>query len=694
MSLRTLKKKARTAGHTTKGSHHRHPIANGSFVHIDAVLTEAHASFLAQQFDRCQQLLQTILDRQPDHLPTLQMLGKTQLQVGRFVEALHTFEAGQPFEGEDLQCSFGKIYVLIAIGRIAEAFAALNQLPVQDIRACEVYFKLGRKLYDNNRLEESLQAFQRAQRIAPGLAGTHYNIGMIYEAWARHQEAASAYEQALSHAPEMIDAQVRLAKMYIKLYRTQEALDHLQEAIRREGERTDTCNIAAQALMQQLQHERACALFQRAIALQGDNHAAHFNLLYLCNFFAEDKSRTIMRPSLHWVASQCCTTGYQGTTHRHSAHSRLRVGYLSADFRQHSVSYFFVPLIEAHDRGAVEIFCYSGVKQPDTITSRIEQAAEHWRPVAGLSDEELVQRIREDEIDILVELSGYTFGGRLLKVLSEQPAPIQVSWLGYPNTTGLPTIQYRLTDWVADPAGEEEKYTETLYRLPGGFLCYDPLDVPLPASAGLENHGQASFVFGSFNNIEKMTRPLVHTWAAILHRVPGSILLLKSRYLADAAARLRLQDWFQEEGIDPQRLDMRSATATRQEHFHLYAVMDLALDPYPYNGTTTTFEALWAGVPVLSLCGDCHRSRVGTSILTHLGLSDYIAATPDEYIEKAVQIARAGKSGEALRHSISQSLQQSMTMNKACFARQMEEAFQEMWHCSVETNAVHDQGPK
>jgi len=684
MSLRSLKKKTKTAHQYTKGSSARHPFAAGTSSCIDEMLIHANELFLAQQYVRCQQVLASILDRQANNYPALQLLGHVHLQTERFLEALHTFEQGQPHEGKDLHCSFGRIFVLIAIGRIEKAFIALEQLPVKDERVCEVYFKLGRRLFDNNRLEQSLEAFQQALRIAPSLAGTHYNIGMIYETWAIHQQAATAYELALAENPNMIDAHVRLAKMYLKLYRTKEALAHVDEAIKREGEKSDTCNIAAQVHMQQLDHKQAIELFQRAIVLQDDNRAAHFNLIYLCNFLEESKSQELMRPSLQWVASQCFAQDHTGNEWaRRTEHSRLRVGYLSPDFREHSVSYFFIPLIEAHSHEVVEVFCYSGVQQPDAITNRIKQAAEHWHPVGQLTDEELVQRIREDEIDILVELSGYTFGSRLLKVFSEQPAPIQVSWMGYPNTTGMPTIHYRLTDWIADPAGEEEKYSETLYRLPGSFLCYDPLDTPIPASAHDCHLDRAAFVFGSFNNIEKMTRPLVVVWAGILRRVPDSTLLLKSRYLADPAAHQRLQDWFSEEGIVPQRLDLRTAMPTRQEHFELYGKVDLALDPYPYNGTTTTFEALWAGVPVLTLRGDCHRSRVGTSILTHLGLDDYIAATPDDYIEKAVYMAGAGKRGCELCHRIRQRLQQSVMMDKASFARQMEEAFQEMWRRSL-----------
>lgn len=689
MNLRSLKKKAKRAPTPTKSDTAGTSSVISPRLRIDELLTQANALYQSQHFERCTQLLHMILDQQADNLPALQLLGNLQLQTNRFLEALHTFERGQPHEGKDLHCSFGRIFVLIAIGRIEEAFIALEQLPVKDERACEVYFKLGRRLFDNNRQEQSLEAFQQALRIAPGLAGTHYNIGMINENWAMHQKAAISFEQALTRDPEMIDAYVRLAKMYIKLYRTTEALLQVDEAIKREGEKSDTCNIAAQAHMQQLDHKRAAELFQRAVHLEPDNRPAHFNLIYLCNFLEEPKSKELMRPSLQWVARQCFVqeqTGYEWA--RRTEHSRLRVGYLSPDFREHSVSYFFIPLIEAHSREAVEVFCYSGLRQPDALTNRIEQAAEHWLPVGQLTDEELVQRIREDEIDILVDLSGYTFGSRLLKVFSEQPAPIQVSWLGYPNTTGMPTMHYRLTDWIADPAGEEEKYTETLYRLPGSFLCYDPLDIPIPTPAQGCNHDQATFVFGSFNNIEKMTRPLVVVWAEILRRVPNSTLLLKSRYLSDSAAQQRLRDWFSEEDIVPQRLELRTATPTRQEHFELYNKVDLALDPYPYNGTTTTFEALWAGVPVLTLGGDCHRSRVGTSILTNLGLDDYIAATPDDYIEKAVIMAGEGKRGGELCHRIRQSLQQSVMMDKAGFARQMEEAFQVMWHRSCTKSSV------
>jgi protein O-GlcNAc transferase len=305
--------------------------------------------------------------------------------------------------------------------------------------------------------------------------------------------------------------------------------------------------------------------------------------------------------------------------------------------------------------------------------------------VGQLTDEELVQRIREDEIDILVELSGFTSGSRLPYVLSEQPAPIQVSWLGYPNTTGMPSIQYRITDWIADPAGEEAKYTESLCRLPVSFLCYDPLDIPSIAAEQGAADDRASFVFGSFNSIKKMTRPLVGVWAEILTRIPGSKLLLKCRYLEDQCASQRLREWFALDGITAERLDFRPFTPTRMDHFQVYTEIHLALDTFPYNGTTTTFEALWAGVPVLTLMGDSHRSRVGASIMTHLDLDDLIAATREEYIEKAVNMAREGERLRELRKAIGQRLQQSVLMNKTLFAQQMEEAYREMWqHASIQ----------
>lgn len=679
MSIRSIKRKAKSKKFFSK-SFRANPdkIHSNLFEEADQLFIRANQLYQERQYVHAQEILESIVTNVPNHLAAIQMLGDIQLQTGQYQAALQTYSHGLPCDGDDLHCKFGFIGALIALNRIEEAFLSLDAIPIKDNRVCDVYYKLGIMLSEKYLMQEALDSFRKLLQIAPDFAGAHYRIGMIYEQLQMHNEAIAAFEQAINHDNTINSARLRLAQLYNKLYLTDNSINYIDAALKLGGEKSEALCIAGQTYMQRMDFDQAFRNFLRAVEVDPENHDSHFNLLFFTNYLIEQKSVALMRSSLEWIFRKCTDRNIIFSHGKSTANKgRIRIGYISSDFRQHSVIYFFLPLLEGHDRSIFETYCYSNLDNGDQFTKRTQEAAEHWRPIKRLTDKEFAQQIYEDEIDILVELSGFTSGSRLL-ALAEQPAPIQVSWLGYPNTTGMPTIQYRLTDWVADPIGEGDNYTETLYRLPGSFLCYDPLD---HLETGQEQEPlrlDTPFVFGSFNNIQKMNQPLVAVWAEILKQTANCRLLLKSEYLADKQVCRRLVEWFDAEGVTADQLDLQPFTDTRAEHFKMYSQMHLALDPFPYNGTTTTFEALWSGVPVLALRGNAHRSRVGASILTHLGLDDFIAADLQEYIHKAVQAAQNREALIPLRRTLRSRLQQSPLMDKNLFARQMEAAFQDM----------------
>ena len=332
------------------------------------------------------------------------------------------------------------------------------------------------------------------------------------------------------------------------------------------------------------------------------------------------------------------------------------------------------------------MFCYSNNVVVDDTTRALQAASDGWREIAGTSDEAVAAQIRADGIDVLVDLAGHTGDGRLL-AFARKPAPVQVAWLGYPQTTGLEAMDYRLSDAVVEPPGEaDELSTETIVRLPHGFHCFGrpgesgrgdgceeaTLEVgPLPASAN-------GFVtFGSFNTVQKMPPPLVTLWARILHAVAGSRLLLKS--LPDTVIADRYQAMFAEQGIDPARIEFLRWARTRPEHLRLYDRMDIALDTFPYHGTTTTCEAMWMGVPTLSLCGDAHVSRVGASLLTQVGLEDWIAADEDAYVAQAIQRAADLPALAQIRGDLRGKMRASSLCNTTQFTHDLEGAYRTMW---------------
>ena len=334
----------------------------------------------------------------------------------------------------------------------------------------------------------------------------------------------------------------------------------------------------------------------------------------------------------------------------------------------------------------MEVFCYSNNVIVDDTTRALRAASDGWREIAGTSDEAVAAQIRADGIDVLVDLAGHTGDGRLL-TFARKPAPVQVAWLGYPQTTGLEAMDYRLSDALVEPPGEaDELSAETIVRLPRGFHCFGrpgeggpgdgcegaSLEVgPLPALAN-------GFVtFGSFNTVQKMPPQLVARWARILRAVEGSRLVLKS--LPDAVIADRYQAMFAEQGVDPARIEFLRWVSTRPEHLRLYDRMDIALDTFPYHGTTTTCEAMWMGVPVLSQCGDAHVSRVGASLLTQVGLEDWIAADEDAYVEQAIRRAADLPALVVIRAGLRGKMRASSLCNSEQFTRDLEGAYRTMW---------------
>jgi predicted O-linked N-acetylglucosamine transferase (SPINDLY family) len=356
---------------------------------------------------------------------------------------------------------------------------------------------------------------------------------------------------------------------------------------------------------------------------------------------------------------------------------RIRVGYVSPNFSRHSVGYFIEPVIAQHDRARFEVYCYSNLPTPDDTTARIRSCAHAWRDVHGIDDDALAQSVAADRIDVLVDLAGHTAGNRL-PVFARRAAPVQMTWLGYPDTTGLAAIDYRITDDIADPAPRADaRCTERLLRLPGLFLCYQPPhDAPAVSDRGGDS-GPA--VFCSFNVLDKVNEPLIGMWADILRAVPGSRLLVKSRLLKREEVVRRVADCFGARGIEAARIELHGWSEDRADHLNRYARADVALDTYPYNGTTTTCEALWMGVPVVTLAGELHMSRVGAALLEAVGLPDLVAASPESYVRTAVELARNGERRRALRAELRDRLVQSPLLDHAGFTRKLEAAIERAW---------------
>jgi protein O-GlcNAc transferase len=508
--------------------------------------------------------------------------------------------------------------------------------------------------FENGRLEAALEPLLRAIRIAPNVPHYLQTAGLVLAALGRSQEAIWSLRKAVSLNPTNPDYHASLAH----------------------------------ALKEAGQADEAVESYRQSLKLHPDQPRTRSSFL-LAMHYTERNLDEIHAEHVQWNRSHAKPLAADIREYPNSPDPdrKLRIGYVSPDFCAHSVAYFFEPLLLHHDPAQIDLFCFAHVPRPDEITERMKGQAPNWREIARATDAESAEIIRREKIDILVDLAGHTVHNRLL-LFAQKPAPIQVSYLGYPDTTGLDSMDYRLTDAYADPPGWSEAFhTEKLVRLPRGFLCYQPpRDAPPVGPAPASQTGVVTFA--SFNSLAKITPAMLGLWARILLQVPESRLILKSHNgLSDEATRKRLLDILSAAGVDPQRVEMHGRIATPRAHLEFYHRVDIALDTYPYNGTTTTCEAIWMGVPVVTLAGRPHVSRVGVSLLMQIGLPEMIAEAPDGYVRKAAKLATDLRLLAQLRSNLRQKMSASPLMDGAGFARNVETAYRQMWRTWCQTRA-------
>lgn len=526
--------------------------------------------------------------------------------------------------------------------------------------------------------EESISCLREVLAVCPDVAEIHHRIGLSCTELNRYQEALDAFQEVLRLNPEHTGVLCSLGVLFTKTGQIGQARSFLQRAIKRQPDALNVIN--GLATVYKIGHiGENMHLYQRGLEIDPKSRILTSNYLYNLNYvpglppeFIAGKYRE-HAPRAYTGDSKWNKSGHRPL----SGNARIRVGYLSADFYAHSVAFFLEPILQNHDRTAFEVFCYSNRTAGDETTERFKILSDCWRTIVGFSDESVAEMIAADRIDVLVDLSGHTSGHRL-GVCVLKPAPVQVSWIGHPNTTGLAAMDYYLTDAWCDPPGmTDHLFSEKLYRLPRIFCSYHPFALS-PEVAPVPSLKSGAITFGCFNNLKKINVELIAWWSRILQAVPGSQMLIKGPNLDDQEIRQELLGCFAEAGIAQNRIMLRGVTETRREHMALYGQVDIALDTFPYHGTTTTCEALWMGVPVVTLAGVSHVSRVGVSLLHSVGIDSLIAENPDDYIHNAVQLAMDRPRLIALRKCLRGLVACSSLMDAAGVTQEVEQAFRHM----------------
>lgn len=615
-----------------------------------------------------------ILAVQPQHADALHLLGVIAHQVGQQESAIELIGNAIVLNPENAAaCSnLGEAYR--AMGRMEEAIGAYRRALQLDPNQPEAYSNLGNVLRSMGRLEEAIEACRRAIELRPAYAEAHLNLANALSEQKRMEEAIAAYHRALEINPADAEAWNSYGAVLAEVQRFDEAERACRRAIALQPNHSAAfCNLA-NVLGERGRHDDAIVAYRHVLAIKPEDAAVHSNLICTLQFHPRIDRAAIAEERRAWDRQFGHPSTPVAAAHIHvrNPERRLRIGYVSPDFRDHVVGRNLRPLFREHDRGNFEILCYSGVTQPDAMTAEFQQWADGWRNTAGVGDEALAGMIRQDAVDILVDLTQHMAGNRLT-ALARRPAPVQVSFAGYPETTGLSAIPYRISDrYLEDPSAEDSS-GEHIFRLES-FWCYEPGEVEV-AIGELPCRRSGRVTFGCLNNFCKLNDQTLQLWSQILQRVGDSRLLLLS---AQGSHRQSVIDALGREGIDAVRIEFVER-APRRDYLEYYNRLDIVLDSFPYNGHTTSLDALWMGVPVVSRVGDSPVSRAGWSQLSNLGLPELVAQTEDNYVDIATKLAGDVLRLVELRATLRSRMEASVLMDAVHFARQIEEAYRAMW---------------
>ena len=640
----------------------------------------------------------------PSHGEARNNLGNLLRQRGQLDKAIAAFRQAIQNKPDSAEIHVNLGAACMEKGRFEEAVAAYRRASELWPNSAETSVHLGVALRRQGRPEEAMRAYQRALEIDPGCAGAHNNLGNILRDLGQWDPAITEFRRALKIDPNSAEANNNLGGLLREKGQLDEAVEAFRRAIQLNPDLPEAWSNLGIVLRDQGRSDEAVSSFRRALQLRPNCADLLSDVILTLHLCPDEGSGLISTEQRRWNQQfgQPTRAGVHSCVANRDPDRRLRIGYVSPDFRDHVVGRNLRPLFQNHDRENFEIVCYSGVHRPDHLTEEFRQVAALWRDVTSVHDEAMAGMICEDRVDVLVDLSQHGAANRL-PVFARQPAPVQVSFAGYPESTGLEAIGYRISDrWLEEegkmqvsghriqdrcrvqdhPASCGLHPASGLYLI-DSFWCYDPcgIDAATNELPAMEN---GYITFGSLNSFCKINELVLNLWARVLREVAGSRLVILSDF---GKQRDRTLEFLKGEGVAPERVEF-VGRRNRKDYLELYHRLDLALDPFPYGGHTTCQDALWMGVPVVSLAGRQPVSRAGLSILSNLGLPDLVACSADAYVNIAAGLARDLPRLTELRRTLRGRMEGSVLMDGPRFARNIEAAYRAMWkHWCATTQA-------
>ena len=617
------------------------------------------------------------LTKDPDNAEAHSNLGVMLQNLGNLEEAVSSYQAALAIMPEYTEGHFNLGNAFRSLGGIEEAAASFSKALACNPDHAEAHNNLGLTLLSRGNVDEAIASYRRALAIDDNFALAHYNLGTAYTEQGKPDEAVISYRKALAIEPDSAKSHNNLGKTFQDMGEMDESRLCFQKAIAIDPDFAGAYRNLGITMQSLGRLDEAVESYRQCLAIKPDFAEAQSNLVFSLNYIEDYNPAESFAEARRYGEMARPTVARAGKySNTCDPRRQLRVGLVSGDFCDHPVSVFLERVLAEIDVNKVELFAYDTSSEVDDMTARLKAIVPHWRSVEPMGDDEFEATVIADEIDILVDLSGHT-AHRRLELFSRKPAPVQMTWLGYFATTGIDAIDYILCDALTVPLGAESNFVEKPWRLPDICLCFTPPNQHIEVSA-LPAWTNSHVTFGSFSTLSKITDSVVACWAEILHGVPGSKLVLKARYLDEISAQEDIRSRFSIHGISPESLDL-DGSSDKETYFRAHNLVDIVLSPFPYGGITTCVEALWMGTPMLALEGDRFISRVGGGILHTMGLGDWVADTPRDYIAKGIAFASDLPALSAMRAGLRDQLLRSPVCDAPRFSRNLEDAFRGMW---------------
>jgi protein O-GlcNAc transferase len=648
-------------------------------MNINKLFQLAVSYYHTGNLQKAESLCQQIIRKKPKHVDTLNLLGLVHYYLANYDSAIEHIRKALELNSDNAESytNLGNAYK--SKGQLDKAVISYEKAIKLKPDLAMAHNNLGSVLQEKGRIDEAVTCYQKALKLDPSLAMACNNLGVLLQEQERPDEAIKSYQKAFKLDPRFHEAYNNLGETFRKMGRLDEAIKCYQKAIELNPRFYEAYNNLGIIFQAKGRLDDAEVWYKHAIQIKPSYEIAHENLLFEMLYNPRYDVQTIFSEHVKFGQrfAEHFSSGISPHNNKCIPDRRLRIGYISPDFRRHAVAYFFEPVIMAHNHEHFEIYCYSNSLIHDEVTRRIRENADQWRKIVGISDQDVCNLIQKDEIDILIDLAGHTANNRI-SVFSRKPAPIQISWIGYLATTGLSAMDYKISDNYTDPFGKTEQFhTESILRLPETFLCYLP-DRASPEVGPLPAVSTGHITFGSFNNFAKVTSEVFSLWAKIIEELPDSRLILKGKCFRDRTTCQYAIDIFARRGIVAERIILQPSSPA-PTHLESYNLIDIGLDTFPFNGAATTCEALWMGVPIITIVGTAYHSRVGASLLSNVGLPEMVSKTSDEYVSTAINLAKDLNRLQSLREHLRDMMACSPLCDANRFTANLEICYRQIW---------------